>query len=399
MIIFSLVNTLIIHKERRFNMASYKKTKAVYVMTDEEFDKANTDDGKEPLLEELDTIKKSSRKKFSLKDIGPSMEKPKKPEPEDNTLRFSSDISDLGYNIDANSSRGFTISDELWNDMVDRFDEISPIDDISYEDKTYYRRHSSEEDKFDEMFKKERSMLSEVLSDVQKRSKLINNKITSMSSSKGAYGVTKNYVDLVSASASLDTNKLQIIKALVDVKKTIVDLRLKEQKVNPETEVEDNDTVADRFYKNIIRGGAKDFARSSMEEYQVPVSDQTNDTRPFNLSQPISDQVDDNFNPDEVDQFGYIRNEGRNVSVCIHRFSDGSLSFVALDDDGEIVDDYELPSNTLLDTIDIKPMSEYAYDKYNRRYKIIDVETNGVSLDDLDDESYDNVSDDDKYDY
>jgi hypothetical protein len=113
----------------------------------------------------------------------------------------------------------------------------------------------------------------------------------------------------------------------------------------------------------------------------------------FNISQPI-----DNFNQsvpsitsDDVDQYGYIRNESRNVDICVRRYPDGRLEFVAIDGDGEEVHDYELPNDDLLDTVEIKPMSKYAYDTYQRKYRIIDI--------DYDNPAYDNATNDDKYDY
>ena len=119
---------------------------------------------------------------------------------------------------------------------------------------------------------------------------------------------------------------------------------------------------------------------------------------PFNVSQPIPQQYSYDGDDVEVDSTGYIANEKRNVEICIYKYDDGSMKFVALDEDGEVVHNYELPDESLLASIHTKPMSSYAYDEYDRKYKIVDV-SSCVSLDDIDDDKYDNVSTDDKYNY
>lgn len=316
------------------------------------------------------------------------------------------------------------ISEDQWNHMVDYFDEISPIDDITTDEMYSYRRRSSDEDEFQELFKKEKSMLNDVLSEVQKRSKAINKKIDSMTG-KGAYGITKNYVDLIEASSTLDNTKLSIIKEMINVKKTAADLRLKDKRLNPEVEEDDRDSVADAFYKQIMGGGNKQFLQNTLGNYaalQQPIVGYAshNNDNPidnnlmdneyvdeigFNISSPIPEQymnyekspVEDDS--DEPDKYGYIAHEHDNVSICVQRYENGSMNFIAVDENGNNVPDYELPSQDLIDSLDIKPMATFAYDKYHRKYKILDVESYS-DLSDLDnDDYYDSINSDDKYDF
>jgi hypothetical protein len=204
----------------------------------------------------------------------------------------------------------------------------------------------------------------------------------------------------------MDNTKLQLIKAMADLKKTAADLRMKDQKNSPVVE-DDNDSIADKFYKSIINGGTQKFAQSTINQFMGSSEDST----AYNISQPLSNAPayagelspyntsnQQEYDMDEVDKFGYIRNERRNVDICVYRYEDGVMEFVALDEHGDVVDGYELPSDVLLETIEIKPMSKYAYDKYQRKYRIVDV-SNTVDLSDIDDDKYDNMTSDDKYDY
>ena len=386
------------------------KKPGIYIMTDEEFEEMKRNENKESVLSALIEASRNDSK-FTVKDMKKKETKTKSKlsDTKGDGLLFSS--LDIPDRVDDD----FSISDAQWDGMMSYFDEISPIDDIAGEERFNYRRHS-DEDEYQAMFKKEKSMLNDVLTELQKRSKVVNSKINAMSG-KGTYGVSKNFVDLVEASVSLDKTKLDTIKGLVDIKKTAADLKLKDRRLNPDTGEDDRDSVADAFYKQIMGGGNKQFlqntltpysnlqgaiigSRSNSEINDIEIDDEYRDDIGFNISQPIPQEYQQYNNQEELeaDPYGYIANENKGIQICLHRFDDDTLRFVALDENGETVDDYELPDESLLTDIKIKPMSNYAYDRYERKYKIIDVQTSGVDLDDLDDDYYDTLTNDDKYD-
>ena len=363
----------------------------ITILSDDEFNNLSLKENKTSFLDNLRNA--SSTSGFSARKIRERKER-------SSVTESGSKLSDLTPSDESSNSflnipeRIDYFDDDRWGEMLSQFDEISPIEDITDEERNYYRR-KNDGDKFDDLFKKEHSMLNDILGDIQKRSKLINNRINSMGG-KGSYGVSKTFVELVEAGTSMDTTKLQIIKAMADLKKTATDLRLKEQKANPDDGVtETKDTVADRFYKSIISGGSRKFIESSMaQHYNTGYS--ASNPGSFNISQPIESTrtYSEPISVDEVDAHGYIRNELRNVDICIHRYPDGRLEFAAIDANGEQVYDYELPNDYLLETIDIKPMSKYGYDEYQRKYRVIDIEDI-----DYDDPKYDTATNDDKYSY
>ena len=377
-----------------------KDRPGIYIMSDEEFSAMKNIEDQESFL---DSLMEASRNdsKFTTKNI--------KKKPKDNNFSDKKGESLIfgTFDIPERIDDDFSISDDQWDSMMGAFDEISPIDDISDEDRYVYRsRRRDDEDEYEEMFKKERSMYNEVLSDIQKRSKIINTKIVSMSG-KGAYGMSKNYVDLVQASAQLDNSKISVIDKLVNIKKSIVDLRMKDRKLHPDTMEEDKDSIADSFYKQIIGGGNKQFLQNSLSPYSSMQkrdsdyhdSDEEDDIQ-FNVTQPINQQLgisEDEYGDYEIDKYGYIANEKKNVDIVVERYPDGSMKFAALDENGDKVSNYELPNAILLQDLQIKPLSTYAHDKFDRKYKIIDVPLQTVDLDELDDDYYDSITNDDKY--
>lgn len=368
-------------------------------LTDDELRAKELKEDKNTFLENLK--KASSSQGFSAKRVREG----KKSTP-DKLPKMAND-DDLADSVLSIPEKVEYVDDLRWEEIMQQFDELSPIDDITDEERSYYRR-KSEGDKFDDLFKNERSMLSDVLTNVQKRSKIVDSRLNSMSG-KGSYGISKNFIELTEAANSMDNTKLQLIKAMADLKKTAADLRMKDQKNSPVVE-ENNDSIADKFYKSIISGGTQKFMHSTMGQYG---GNGLEESTGYNISQPLVNsnpyanelspynQANSNYGNmeiDDVDKYGYIRNENRNVDICVYRYEDGGVEFVALDEHGEVVHDYELPGSNLLDTLEIKPMSKYAYDKFQRKYRIVDV-TSTVDLSDLDDNKYDDMDSDDKYDY
>ena len=395
------------------------KKPPIYIMPDDEF--VNMKLGEESRHKEsfLDSLMEASKNntKFTTTGMKKKDSNSKKP----SLTSTSDDLLMSSLSIPDRIDDDVMISDDVWDRMITQFDELSPIDDITSQERFGYRKNREGEDEYQELFKKEKSMLNDVLSDLQKRSKVLSKKIDAMTG-KGAYGVTKNFVDLIEASTALENTKLSVIKEMVNVKKTATDLRLKDKRMNPESEDDNIDSVADAFYKQIMGGNNKDFLQNTLSPYSgmqmaqgVIVGgrsdssqltsngssdddDEFRDDIGFNISQPISTQYSIEDDPTlNVDKYGYIANETRNVEVCVYRYDDDTLKFVALDENGEIVNNYQLPESYLLNDMSIKPMARYAYDRFQRKYRIVDASAPGVDLDDLDDDYYDSVTNDDKY--
>ena len=57
---------------------------------------------------------------------------------------------------------------------------------------------------------------------------------------------------------------------------------------------------------------------------------------------------------------------------------------------------YIIKNVDTLESLEIKPMSKYATDRYGRKYPVIDID-NRVDISDIDDEYYDTIDTDDKY--
>lgn len=382
-------------------------------MSDEEFEAMKLKEDKGSFLDDLiSASKKSNGSRFSVKKIDRTKKEESSNDDDDDEYKLSEVAEEMQLSVKPLelNDKIEPIDEDSWNDMLDQFNNLSPIDDITMQDRLRYRR-KAEGDKYDAMFDKERSMLNDVLSDLQSRSKIVNTSLKNMVKSKpsgGRGGVSKVFTELVEASNSLDLAKLNVIKELVNVKKSAIDLRIKEQKNLPQEDENDVDTVADQFFKRLTGAGPKQMQGTMISKYANGNTDPDYDENgelvnepTFNLSQPLAMAGYDGYediNEIDADAHGYIRNEANGVDVFVYRYDDGSLEFVALDKDGNEIYDYELPNNDLLYSMTVKPMSPYAYDEYGRQYKIVD-KSSAVDLDDLDDPELDNYVPTDKYDY
>lgn len=371
-------------------------------MTDEEFQNYHNKLKKERLLGDMFS---AANRPFSIKNIS----KPKKqPEIKDKKTSL--------INYGSTNEQQSVLKDEDWDAIIEHaYDYVpSPIDEITTRTMGEFTLDDigikEEESSYKVMFKKEQAMLAELLKDVTKQAKDAGAKLADMTRKSSGYaGVSKSYPDLVSATNSLNSTRLSIVKEMASLKKTIVDLEMKKAKDMGDAEKTSNDDIADSFYKQIV-SNRKQFVEDSMsaisngtQNYATTITDNNppeynggnylpdgdiEDEQPTkrvsrSITSPIvwdNDSSDTNSN---ADPYGYIRNENSNVKICVERYDDGRLNFVAVDDDGEEVDNYELPGDDLLLDLEIRPMSNWATDSMGRRYRIIDVNSDGVDISDI----------------
>lgn len=387
----------------------------VIILTDEEFYEDQQKKKRKSFLEELEQMSKptkSSNNSFSIKNVKPEDKKEEK-----------KDTNSVSSYMDKTS--GINTSETEWGDFVEDLQEfqLSPIESITDENITGFQLDDDvvdpDDNKYGKVFKKELAMLSEVLKDVKGLGTRVNNELKKMTfggkgTSSRVTGIPKGYSDLVEACNSINTSKIQIIKAMSDLKTKQMDWALKE-KANQGPDSESTDNIADMYYKRIIGGGTKNFIQNSANNYQLsdfdydPVTDdQSSDimngdqdldpstidslavSNGFNITQPLRGSKFYQNNDDIVgDEYGYISNEKNDYEMCVYQFGDGQYQFAALDNDGEVVEGVELPSDSnpeILKSLQLRPGSNFIYDQYGRKYRLI--EMGPVDTSDVDDMDY-----------
>lgn len=384
------------------------------ILSDEEFYNREKQNKRDNFLSELEKMSKPIKgKSFSIKNLQ-SSDEPKEDKKDDKSL---SDFMNEPPVVDENI--------EEWGEFVGGLQElaISPIDDIANENITYFQLSSDnadpEDNKYSNVFKKELAMLSEVLKDVKIHGTRVNNElkkmgVTAKGTSSRATGVPKGYSDLVEAYNSINTSKVQIIKTMSDLKSKQMEWSIKE-KANQTSESESTDNIADMYYKKIINGGTNNFIKNSLSSYETanfdyePITDgESSDTislnndidtsnidsmiisNGFNITQPIKGSKYYQGDQGVIgDDYGYITNEQRDYEICVFQYGDKQFQFGAIDKDGEPLEGIELPSDTnpdIVESLQLRPGSDFIYDKYGRKYRLI--EMGAIDTSDIDDMEY-----------
>lgn len=388
----------------------------VIVLSDEEFYEYKTKEKRKDFLKELESMSKSApAKTFSVKNVKKEEPEKKERKKEDSISSYVlSDVDDEELKSD-------------WGEFVTDLESYSasPIESITDENIVGFQLDPSIVDndlnKYNDVFKKELAMLSEVLKDVKAHGNRVDGALKKMNiGGKGASsrvtGIPKGYSDLVEAYNSINTTKIQVIKAMSDLRSKQIDWQFKDKANNP-SESESVDNIADMYYKKIVSGGANNFIANSMNayqqqsnfEYDTLFEEDEQGTNPvngtgqheiidsfemgkgagFNITQPIvgsrSYQTDDT----DGDEFGYITNENSNYDIVAYQYGDGHFQFAAIDEFGEPIEGIELPSDEdpdITSSLKLRPGSNFVYDKYGRSYKV--VEMGGVDISDIDDMDY-----------
>lgn len=390
----------------------------IRVLSDEEFYKMKKENKRKEFLKELEHMSKpvpdKTRKSFSVKDISSS-------ESNDENTKDKKSVSDY---VNNDMYTGDT-DDSNWDEFVENLSnyDISPIESITDENITGFRLDpnivdSNEDNKYSNVFKKELAMLSEVLKDVKDHGTRVNNALKKMNvggkgNSSRVTGIPKGYSDLIEAYNSINTTKIQVIKTMSDLRSKQVDWQFKD-KANSPTESESVDSIADSYYKKIISGGTKNFINQSMNSYEHSdfEYDTINDSQPsdmmgneqepdtstidslainngFNITQPLRGSKSYMDTDIAGDEFGYIANEGNDYEVVAYQYGDNKFQLGALDKFGEVLDDVELPSDVnpdIVNSLKLRPGSNFVYDKYGRSYRVI--EMGNVDISDVDDMEY-----------
>lgn len=272
----------------------------------------------------------------------------------------------------------------------------SPIDTATGENiADFSNSWFEEDDPYSTMFKDEIAMTSEILKDLKSSGKMAMEKLKTLGG-RGSGGVTKTYSDLLTAITSIQTSKLSAIDKIAGWKLKREELRLKAKKDMPETD-NDIDSIVDNYYAKYVVGGVSyDQSHTELQQnppepdnmqynndYQEDQSRQPNNNtqsgpRKFNLTDPDmydDEPYDTSTDQNSSDPYGYIRHANDDVEICVEQLPSGNLSFVAIDKNGDYLDDYEVPGKMMLDSLNISPISKYATDKAGRRYRIINFET------------------------
>lgn len=369
-------------------------------MFEMEFVKIDSKPSKKSILEDLEEISFGGnvRKTEDKKQKKKEKKKDKKVKKKKETPSYALDISPISTSSDDGEEQ-LDIEVDL-NELIDElFDEDgNPIvDPIIDEQKNNYKKRKNDKNPFKKEFAEEMTLLYDLYDNVSSIAKDLEKHIKQSSGSK-TRGNTKTHADMVANLLSAKMNQLQVIKELNSVKKTMADLKLKDEARNAKDQAGDSNTslMASSYLQQMLNAGRNNILQSmrgttkpgflvdsyvdenddgeveTMMDLQGTVPGYS-DEEEFQMNQFLIDRLDDEeYNMRTSDGNKLIQYERRGVEVCVkHDVSTGDYEFIALDKDNMIVHDYPLPRSPGK----MKFAGPNATDRYGNAYRVIEYDS------------------------
>lgn len=275
-------------------------------------------------------------------------------------------------------------------DAIDNWDneyEESITEKLAGKGKRSYSKFKEDENEFKKEFAEELAMLNDLLDEVNTFGKKLDKKFDAINGSK-AKGTSKYLNDLIASILTSKTTKLQVLKEITAVKKSIQDLKIKAE--GKKANVGDNGSLessANSYFKEIMKVGRNTFVDNFNYDADTNISDATystdNDLEYVNslpeahneIHNRISERLEE-VGTDRRSEEGekYIMYENMKVDLVI-KFNvlNNDWEIVAIDKDERQIIDYPVPTKKDLGKIKFSSDNKYATDKYGRSYKVIEV--------------------------
>lgn len=257
-----------------------------------------------------------------------------------------------------------------------------------------YKKLKKGDNEYKKEFAEELTLLYSLLDETSKFGKDLEKDLSNLRGSK-TRGISKYTNDLAELVLTSKQNKLNILKEISSLKKTIADLKIKsEGKDKNKNGGNSPEQLASMYFKNILNHGRNNFINAlnnNQQEYEFvddeydSVIDSLESVDKRMLMNPaddedekynrlISDRLENNGNPFRSEEASkYIEYENRGVKLYVKKCIDtGDWEFVAIDKNRQQIYDYPLPSKRDAGRMKFSDDGTYATDAKGRIYNVIE---------------------------
>lgn len=266
----------------------------------------------------------------------------------------------------------------------DSDDDISEIEDFIFSKKSkkgkkkdlfdIKQAKKAKKKNIDAKFTPQIAMLRKILKDADTTATDIRGVLDKILSSKSRY-TGKSLTDLLQALNTANSNRASIVRDISNINKTIIDLKMKQDKANPkkEDENQDDEEYGINLFRRILSGNnsRRDMMESAKSFYnEQNVIDDLPEEDPDEIINARLNEENNERRSSEGTQ--YIRYESMEPRDVVVMQPDGSWEMDAVDkDDNPMPDDY--PRLTMEDVGNMRfdMDTKSALDSYGRRYDII----------------------------
>lgn len=266
--------------------------------------------------------------------------------------------------------------DEWFNDLIETSElrvttgkRKSMFDDVFNPDekkKKKKKKNKNEPTDYEKKFEPEAALLRSLLIDQNKFVDSLQKEYDFLKSNKStSRGINKNITDLISNITNARNLSMQLIDKNTSLKKTIADLTMKERKElfgNSLDDVENLNDFASTYLKQMISERHQLMAGTNSD-----ISDYSIDEMASIVSDTLLNSEDAEERSDETRK--YLEYENRNVTVYVYMnpSDETDYDYVAIDENGDELDDYPLPFKGKLT---VNRSTNMATDVYGQKYII-----------------------------
>ena len=266
--------------------------------------------------------------------------------------------------------------DEWFNDLIETSElrvttgkRKSMFDDVFNPDgkkKKKKKKNKNEPTDYEKKFEPEAALLRSLLIDQNKFVDSLQKEYDFLKSNKStSRGINKNITDLISNITNARNLSMQLIDKNTSLKKTIADLTMKERKElfgNSLDDVENLNDFASTYLKQMISERHQLMAGTNSD-----ISDYSIDEMASIVSDTLLNSEDAEERSDEIRK--YLEYENRNVTVYVYMnpSDETDYDYVAIDENGDELDDYPLPFKGKLT---VNRSTNMATDIYGQKYII-----------------------------
>lgn len=266
--------------------------------------------------------------------------------------------------------------DEWFNDLIETSElrvttgkRKSMFDDVFNPDgkkKKKKKKNKNEPTDYEKKFEPEAALLRSLLIDQNKFVDSLQKEYDFLKSNKStSRGINKNITDLISNITNARNLSMQLIDKNTSLKKTIADLTMKERKElfgNSLDDVENLNDFASTYLKQMISERHQLMAGTNSD-----ISDYSIDEMASIVSDTLLNSEDAEERSDETRK--YLEYENKNVTVYVYMnpSDETDYDYVAIDENGDELDDYPLPFKGKLT---VNRSTNIATDIYGQKYII-----------------------------
>lgn len=215
---------------------------------------------------------------------------------------------------------------------------------------------------FNKEFEQETRLVKNILAQQTKFTESLQKRYDVLESSKtAARGVGKFTTDLIEAINTSRNISLAAVKELAAIKKTAIDLHMKEKK---DSQSGVDDQSISNFSASLLKQAISEDRRT-LTNYSgeiAPIDGTADD-----IFDNLENEMRDSARPDEVDKMMEYESSGAKVYALVDKDSE-DWTLIAQDENGNIIPDYPLPEP---DELHINRDAGMAADEYHNRYEII----------------------------